>query len=429
MPKHLSSITVVTVCFLSSAVGVCGFSTGFSYKTTSSPSSFALSSIRSLMEDITSNNSNTKGNDDGKILFVGGKGGVGKTTTSSALAVHLASDFNNGDQNVLIVSTDPAHSLGDALDVKLSGDPLVLDDPLTGGRLTAVEVDTDQALDDFRSILEAFDVQKLADALGVQPGLLQDLGLGEFGDLLSNPPPGLDEVVALSNVLDSAENGSYDVVIVDTAPTGHTLRLLALPTFLDGFLGKLIELRAKLSGFASTLQAFLGNAEANQRAQTIDSALSKLENFKRRISKIKGVLSDSNKTNFVIVTVPTTLGVSESKRLYDELRSQGVQVTDIIVNQCVDNMLSGDNSDEEALKRYYSRRVAGQQSCLKSLKSAAQEVSNSGEYQQNGGGTVQITETPFFDVELVGAPALSYLGKACYLDNPAFENLMHGNGK
>ena len=261
MPKHLSSITVVTVCFLSSAVGVCGFSTGFSYKTTSSPSSFALSSIRSLMEDITSNNSNTKGNDDGKILFVGGKGGVGKTTTSSALAVHLASDFNNGDQNVLIVSTDPAHSLGDALDVKLSGDPLVLDDPLTGGRLTAVEVDTDQALDDFRSILEAFDVQKLADALGVQPGLLQDLGLGEFGDLLSNPPPGLDEVVALSNVLDSAENGSYDVVIVDTAPTGHTLRLLALPTFLDGFLGKLIELRAKLSGFASTLQNFLGNTK------------------------------------------------------------------------------------------------------------------------------------------------------------------------
>ena len=236
-------------------------------------------------------------------------------------------------------------------------------------------------------------------------------------------------LIHLSNVLDSAENGSYDIVIVDTAPTGHTLRLLALPTFLDGFLGKLIELRAKLSGFASTLQAFLGNAEANQRAQTIDSALSKLENFKRRISKIKGILSDSNKTNFVIVTVPTTLGVSESKRLYDELRSQGVQVTDIIVNQCVDSMLPGDDSNEEALKRYYSRRVAGQQSCLKSLKSSAQEVSNSGEYQQNGGGTVQITETPFFDVELVGAPALSYLGKTCYLDNPAFEHLMHGNGK
>jgi len=110
-------------------------------------------------------------------------------------------------------------------------------------------------------MMEAFDVQKLAGALGVQPVLLQDLALSEFEDLLSNPPPGLDKLVALSNVLDSAEIGSYNVVIVDTAPTGHTLRLLALPTFLDGFLGKLIELRAKLSGFASTLQNFLGNTK------------------------------------------------------------------------------------------------------------------------------------------------------------------------
>ena len=78
----------------------------------------------------------------------------------------------DGDQNVLIVSTDPAHSL-DAFDVKLFGKPLVLDDRLTGRRLTTVEVDADQILDDFRSMLEAFDVQKLADAL--QPVLLQDM--------------------------------------------------------------------------------------------------------------------------------------------------------------------------------------------------------------------------------------------------------------
>jgi len=76
--------------------------------------------------------------------------------------------------------------LDDAVDVKLSEDPLVLDDPLIEGRLTAVEVYADQALDESQSMLEAFDVQKLADAL--QPGLLQDLGLGDFETLLSSPP-------------------------------------------------------------------------------------------------------------------------------------------------------------------------------------------------------------------------------------------------
>ena len=115
------------------------------------------------------------------------------------------------------------------MDLKLSGDLLVSDDPLTGGRLTAVEVDTDPVLDHFRSMMEAFDVQKPADALSVQPGLLQDLVLRHFEDLLSNPPPGLDEVVVPSNVLNSAENRSYNVVIVDTALIGYIQRLLALP--------------------------------------------------------------------------------------------------------------------------------------------------------------------------------------------------------
>ena len=120
-------------------------------------------------------------------------------------------------------------------------------DPLTGGRLFACEIDPSVALEEFRSNLEAFDVTKLADALGVSPDLLEGLGLREFSNVVRNPPPGLDELVALAGVLGD-ESKDYDVVIVDTAPTGHTLRLLQLPTFLDGLLGKLLQLRKKLSG-------------------------------------------------------------------------------------------------------------------------------------------------------------------------------------
>ena len=132
---------------------------------------------------------------DPQTIFVGGNGGVGKTTISSALAVDLASNFQK-DLKVLIVSTDPAHSLGDALDEDLRkgrGKPIPMTDPITGGRLYACEVDAGAALEDFRENLAAFDINRLSDALGVSPDLLESLGLREFSGLLNNPPPGLDE--------------------------------------------------------------------------------------------------------------------------------------------------------------------------------------------------------------------------------------------
>ena len=156
-----------------------------------------------------------------------------------------------------------------------------------------------------------------------------------FAGLLDNPPPGLDELVALSNILDGKSfSTDFDVVIVDTAPTGHTLRMLALPTFLDGLLGKLIELRIKLSGVASTLQALFGSQEAAQRQASLDNAMNKLEDFRKKISGLRARLQDQKRTNFVVVTVPTMLGVAESERLIKELVSQGVSVTDVVVNQC-----------------------------------------------------------------------------------------------
>jgi arsenite-transporting ATPase len=290
------------------------------------------------VEDIKTSASSSSGP---RTIFVGGKGGVGKTTVSSALAVSLAADYQD-DLKVLVVSTDPAHSLGDALDEDLRsshGKPVIMTDPLTGGRLAACEIDSTAALDEFRSTLEAFDIERLANALGVSPELLEGFGLREFSGLLNNPPPGLDELVALANVLDSNSKmaSGYDVIIVDTAPTGHTLRLLALPKFLDGLLGKLIKIRMRLSGLVSTLQSLFGSSEAAQRSQTIDSALQRLEDFQTKMNGLRTRLQDSQKTSFVVVTIPTTLSVAESKRLMTELDSQGVAVTDVVVNQCIDN--------------------------------------------------------------------------------------------
>jgi arsenite/tail-anchored protein-transporting ATPase len=306
-----------------------------SYSTYAKRHSYSrLFSLRDLVEQV----SHRPPGKEPSTIFVGGKGGVGKTTTASALAVRLASSYEN-DLKVLVVSTDPAHSLGDALDEDLrkgKGKPIVMTDPITSGRLYACEVDASAALDGFRKNLEAFDVLKLADALGVSPTFLEGFGLSEFSSLLNNPPPGLDELVALSDVLDTDTMASgFDVVVVDTAPTGHTLRLLALPQFLDGLLGKLIKLRMKLSGLASTLQSLFGNSQAEQRAQAIDNAVNKLEQFRTKMARLRTRLQDASTTSFVVVTIPTKLGVSETRRLVSELGSQGISVTDVVVNQCV----------------------------------------------------------------------------------------------
>lgn len=88
-------------------------------------------------------------------------------------------------------------------------------------------------------------------------------------------------------------------------------------------------------GLASTLQAIFGNAQAEQRARAIDNAVDRLEAFRTKMAGLRSKLQDSSRTSFVVVTIPTKLGLSESKRLMTELKSQGVSVTDIVVNQCV----------------------------------------------------------------------------------------------
>jgi arsenite-transporting ATPase len=382
---------------------------------------------------------------------------VGKTTVSSALAVELASNREYSEWNVLVVSTDPAHSLGDALDVDLrrtgGGVPTTMSDPLTDRRLHALEVDPRSALAKFQE-----DLSRLFEASDFELGgvstrrMLEEMGLGtdELENLLRNPPPGLDEYVALANVLDpkfadedgddgaaGARGKKYDVIVVDTAPTGHTLRMLQLPQFLDGFLGTILALRGRLRGLASTLRMLGGgggNSEGGRggstAAATVDDALGSIENFRRRASSLKERLGDPTRTKFVVVTIPTILGARESERLMTELAEQGMCVSDVVVNQCVGG---GDGLDadgeggggetvvvNDSMRRYYDRRVSGQRRWISELAEACREVSSSEEYRGNsrggggGGADIAVTEVPFYDIELVGVPALGFLGSQTF---------------
>lgn len=361
----------------------------------------------------------------------------------------LASSLQH-DLKVLIVSTDPAHSLGDALDVDLRNSksvngkkkPTLLMDPLTNGKLHALEVDPSAALAEFQSNLQLFDVSTLSSSIGmnVPPQLLQDLGLNELHTIIKNPPPGLDELVALANVLDSKNAETYDVIIVDTAPTGHTLRMLQLPQFLDGFLQTLLKLREKLKGLVQTLQMFLGAQQPTASTQTtsqldVDKALEALESFQKRTSQLRQRLQKSSATKFVVVSIPSILSVRESERLMKELTEQGVTVSDLVLNQCVGKLINADvssSSEEEvfeSIKRYYDRRVSGQQRWISELREACADVSRSEEYKANIGGRndineIVVKEVPFYDVELVGAPALGFLGSVTFGIDERFTRLI-----
>ena len=182
------------------------------------------------------------------------------------------------------------------------------------------------------------------------------------------------------------------------------------------------------TGLTSTLQAFLGNDQAKQRASTIDTALNKLEDFRVRIQSLRSRLQNPDQTGFCIVSVPTQLSVAESKRLLTELTSQQVTVTDLIVNQCLavnDNDDDDDDDQAERRKQYYTRRQQGQQRWIDELEKTSEKVSSTPEYQNNGSpGNISITKVPFFDVELVGVPALGFVGQQSFVDNPNFADLM-----
>ncbi|WIA41438.1 hypothetical protein OEZ86_005018 [Tetradesmus obliquus] len=158
-----------------------------------------------------------------KYFMLGGKGGVGKTSCSSALAVRCAL----AGHTTLVVSTDPAHSLSDSLDVDVSGGlPVKVESPF-GGELPlhGMQIDLEQAREELRAAVAGGGTAGLNDflgglGLGMLADQLKDLDLGE---LMDTPPPGVDEAIAISKVvqfLDSPEYSHFDRIIFDTAPTG-----------------------------------------------------------------------------------------------------------------------------------------------------------------------------------------------------------------
>ena len=195
-----------------------------------------------------------------KWIFVGGKGGVGKTTVSSSLALHLAGI----KEKVLIVSTDPAHSTSDAFDQKLGSQPTLIKGTTN---LYGLEINPKEKTDEDINLEEI---------------LALDNETKDLLESIKSSIPGIDEALSIGVILQLIEKMNFSTIIFDTAPTGHTLRMLSFPTTIDIFINK-------LENSSQTPMAGLLNSPLIQNIGGIGSIIETLKMMKNEIIKVKNL--------------------------------------------------------------------------------------------------------------------------------------------
>ena len=258
-----------------------------------------------------------------KMIMFGGKGGVGKTSCAVSSAIWTAEH----GRNTLIISTDPAHSLGDSLGFELPpGVPTPIKDI---DNLTALEINPKVNMAEFNGLTNINPLKEMG-----MGGIMENMPLlGDLEDLSASNPPGIDEALAFGKILEFIETEhDYDLVVFDTAPTGHTLRFLSLPETLSSWIGKLIKMRLKLGNMFGTLKRFFTRDEKKG-----DNSLEVLKKLNDAILNAREDLIDPTKNSFIIVMIPEEMAILETGRLLDELIKYNIPVSNIVVNQLYQN--------------------------------------------------------------------------------------------
>jgi arsenite-transporting ATPase len=304
-----------------------------------------------------------------RVLLFTGKGGVGKTTTAAATAVLAASR----GLKTLVLSTDPAHSLADALGQPLGGDPIAV-----GDGLEAMQVDSQQAFEQSWRAVQDY-LKAVLERSGIDPLQADELTV----------LPGAEEVLALLELRRQAASGRYDLIVVDCAPTGETLRLLALPEALGWYVEKVFP-RHRLA--LKAVRPLLSRV-TEVPDQGVFEAVSRLH---LDLLEVRELLTAPT-TSVRLVLTPEAVVVAEARRTLTSLALYGYQVDGVIANRVLPR-----SSDP-----WLTGWVASQTTQLEAVRSDV--------------APLVVRESAYAPAEPVGPQALLDLAQALYGDTDPAE--------
>ncbi|MGH2752061.1 MAG: ArsA family ATPase [Actinomycetota bacterium] len=243
-----------------------------------------------------------------RIILFTGKGGVGKTTIASATALRIAST----GVKTLVMSTDPAHSLSDAFDVELGSEPLEV-----APNLWAEQIDPQRRLED-----NWRDIQRHA------MNVLSWTGLDEISSEELSVIPGLDEVFSLTEVKQHHDEGAYDVLVVDCAPTGETLRLLSLPDVISWYMERVFPVERRVMGVVRPVAKRVTNFPLPGEEVYVA-----VRRFYERLEGVRHILTDAETTSVRLVVNPEKMVIAEAKRTFTYLNLFGYRVDALVANR------------------------------------------------------------------------------------------------
>ena len=273
---------------------------------------------------------------DRQVVFFGGKGGVGKTTCSSAYALGAS----RARRKTLLVSTDPAHSTSDIFECSIGS----TERELAPG-LWALEIDGEAEATRYINDVKR-DIQKMFSARVVQQAHKQIE--------MAAASPGLVEVALLDRLIDLIieRQGDFDALVFDTAPTGHTLQLLRMPEAMTAWIQALVKHRRAL------LEIDRGSDDGTEAAVPADPVLAALERRQDRLARLRATIVDRARTSFVLVTIPERLAIEETARAADLLGETGVHLGGVVVNRVLPDALEGDfYLSRKAQERVYLQEI------------------------------------------------------------------------
>lgn len=309
------------------------------------------------------------------ILYTG-KGGVGKTSVAAATARRCAA----AGLRTVVMSTDPAHSLSDSLEAQLGSEPTEVAASLFGQEV--------QAQEEMERHWEA-----VSDWLGE---LLAERGVDRISAEELTVPPGMDELFSLLQIKRHHEADEFDVVIVDCAPTGETLRLLSFPDVCTWWLEKVFPFRGKLVAAARPLARTVLDMPLPSEAVFED-----VERLASNLVAMNAILRDRARTSVRLVVNPDRMVVKEAMRTFTYLNLYGYLTDAVVLNRIL---------PEEAADGYFADWHRAQQEHI--------------ELVQSGFAPVPVLTAPHLPREVVGAETLDILGDAIF-DGQAAHELLH----